>query len=130
MIRQLSDQYDIFLCFTGVTMREKKGGALQKLKKRLSHSFGRLSKFFFQLIFSYILFSDSMQIYTIVLYKFDARLRKCSKIGFDWIPRIEKKEYVSWYRQLPWTMLPQLKKVKSYSGRNKKRYQFTCLGWL
>lgn len=25
-------------------MREKKGGALQKLKKRLSHSFGRLSK--------------------------------------------------------------------------------------
>lgn len=27
----------------GVTMREKKGGALQKLKKRLSHSFGRLS---------------------------------------------------------------------------------------
>lgn len=28
-------------------MREKKGGALQKLKKRLSHSFGRLSKFFF-----------------------------------------------------------------------------------
>lgn len=27
-------------------MREKKGGALQKLKKRLSHSFGRLSKFF------------------------------------------------------------------------------------
>lgn len=29
----------------GVTMREKKGGALQKLKKRLSHSFGRLCKF-------------------------------------------------------------------------------------
>ncbi|KAI8120254.1 Cyclin-dependent kinase 14 [Lucilia cuprina] len=27
----------------GVTMREKKGGALQKLKKRLSHSFGRLT---------------------------------------------------------------------------------------
>ncbi|XP_050074277.1 cyclin-dependent kinase 14 isoform X1 [Anopheles maculipalpis] len=27
----------------GVTMREKKGGALQKIKKRLSHSFGRLS---------------------------------------------------------------------------------------
>lgn len=26
-------------------MREKKGGALQKLKKRLSHSFGRLSKY-------------------------------------------------------------------------------------
>lgn len=25
-------------------MREKKGGALQKLKKRLSHSFGRLCK--------------------------------------------------------------------------------------
>jgi len=25
-------------------MREKKGGALQKLKKRLSHSFGRLSE--------------------------------------------------------------------------------------
>lgn len=42
-----------FLCFLvfphspGVTMREKKGGALQKLKKRLSHSFGRLSKFDF-----------------------------------------------------------------------------------
>lgn len=32
--------------FSGVTMREKKGGALQKLKKRLSHSFGRLSKSF------------------------------------------------------------------------------------
>lgn len=33
---------------TGVTMREKKSGALskvQKLKKRLSHSFGRLCKF-------------------------------------------------------------------------------------
>ncbi|XP_024081538.1 cyclin-dependent kinase 14 isoform X2 [Cimex lectularius] len=32
--------------FSGVTMREKKGGALsrvQKIKKRLSHSFGRLS---------------------------------------------------------------------------------------
>uniref|UniRef100_A0A8W7PG10 Uncharacterized protein n=1 Tax=Anopheles coluzzii TaxID=1518534 RepID=A0A8W7PG10_ANOCL len=28
----------------GVTMREKKGGALQKIKKRLSHSFGRLCK--------------------------------------------------------------------------------------
>ncbi|XP_034655598.1 cyclin-dependent kinase 14 isoform X2 [Drosophila subobscura] len=28
---------------SGVTMREKKGGALQKLKKRLSHSFGRLT---------------------------------------------------------------------------------------
>lgn len=28
-------------------MREKKGGALQKLKKRLSHSFGRLSKCLF-----------------------------------------------------------------------------------
>lgn len=26
-------------------MREKKGGALQKLKKRLSHSFGRLSEY-------------------------------------------------------------------------------------
>lgn len=26
-------------------MREKKGGALQKLKKRLSHSFGRLCKY-------------------------------------------------------------------------------------
>lgn len=30
---------------SGVTMREKKGGALQKLKKRLSHSFGRLSEY-------------------------------------------------------------------------------------
>lgn len=30
-------------------MREKKGGALQKLKKRLSHSFGRLSMFQFVL---------------------------------------------------------------------------------
>lgn len=26
-------------------MREKKGGALQKLKKRLSHSFGRLCEY-------------------------------------------------------------------------------------
>lgn len=34
----------IFFYISGVTMREKKGGALQKLKKRLSHSFGRLSK--------------------------------------------------------------------------------------
>lgn len=35
------------VCFfiAGVTMREKKGGALQKLKKRLSHSFGRLSEY-------------------------------------------------------------------------------------
>lgn len=31
---------------SGVTMREKKGGALQKLKKRLSHSFGRLCKYY------------------------------------------------------------------------------------
>ncbi|CAH1959829.1 unnamed protein product [Acanthoscelides obtectus] len=33
---------------SGVTMREKKSGALsrmQKLRKRLSHSFGRLCKF-------------------------------------------------------------------------------------
>ncbi|KAL3275729.1 hypothetical protein HHI36_020477 [Cryptolaemus montrouzieri] len=33
---------------TGVTMREKKSGALsrmQKLRKRLSHSFGRLCKY-------------------------------------------------------------------------------------
>lgn len=29
---------------SGVTMREKKAGTLQKLKKRLSHSFGRLCK--------------------------------------------------------------------------------------
>lgn len=36
---------------SGVTMREKKGGALQKLKKRLSHSFGRLSKFHCVLFF-------------------------------------------------------------------------------
>lgn len=36
----------LFLSVSGVTMREKKGGALQKLKKRLSHSFGRLSKSF------------------------------------------------------------------------------------
>jgi hypothetical protein len=28
-------------------MREKKSGALQKLKKRLSHSFGRLCKLIF-----------------------------------------------------------------------------------
>lgn len=34
-----------FFFFAGVTMREKKGGALQKLKKRLSHSFGRLCKY-------------------------------------------------------------------------------------
>lgn len=33
-----------FYFVAGVTMREKKGGALQKLKKRLSHSFGRLCK--------------------------------------------------------------------------------------
>jgi hypothetical protein len=33
------------LPIVGVTMREKKSGALQKLKKRLSHSFGRLCKF-------------------------------------------------------------------------------------
>lgn len=34
-----------FPSIAGVTMREKKGGALQKLKKRLSHSFGRLCKY-------------------------------------------------------------------------------------
>lgn len=38
-------------------MREKKGGALQKLKKRLSHSFGRLSKF--KIVFSHIYFQLS-----------------------------------------------------------------------
>lgn len=38
-------------------MREKKGGALQKLKKRLSHSFGRLSKF--KIVFARIHFQLS-----------------------------------------------------------------------
>jgi hypothetical protein len=36
--------FSVFRFIAGVTMREKKGGALQKLKKRLSHSFGRLCK--------------------------------------------------------------------------------------
>lgn len=39
-------------------MREKKGGALQKLKKRLSHSFGRLSKFLFNFILISINITD------------------------------------------------------------------------
>lgn len=34
-------------------MREKKGGALQKLKKRLSHSFGRLCKYNYRPLFFY-----------------------------------------------------------------------------
>lgn len=37
-----------FYIVSGVTMREKKSGALskvQKIKKRLSHSFGRLCKY-------------------------------------------------------------------------------------
>lgn len=38
-------RFFILVKFPGVTMREKKGGALQKLKKRLSHSFGRLCKY-------------------------------------------------------------------------------------
>lgn len=39
--------YNCFIIL-GVTMREKKSGALskvQKIKKRLSHSFGRLCKY-------------------------------------------------------------------------------------
>uniref|UniRef100_A0A182IQQ6 Uncharacterized protein n=1 Tax=Anopheles atroparvus TaxID=41427 RepID=A0A182IQQ6_ANOAO len=36
-VELMSDAYRV-----RVTMREKKGGALQKIKKRLSHSFGRL----------------------------------------------------------------------------------------
>lgn len=33
------------ISLSGVVMREKKSGALQKLKKRLSHSFGRLCEY-------------------------------------------------------------------------------------
>lgn len=36
---------------SGVTMREKKSGALSKIKKRLSHSFGRLCKYQFRIDF-------------------------------------------------------------------------------
>lgn len=50
--------HDVWSFQLGVTMREKKGGALQKLKKRLSHSFGRLCKFEFYPKYSLKLLSD------------------------------------------------------------------------
>lgn len=45
LLIQLTLIYVVISLVSGVTMREKKGGALQKLKKRLSHSFGRLCKY-------------------------------------------------------------------------------------
>lgn len=45
LIKRISSNEVFAFSIAGVTMREKKGGALQKLKKRLSHSFGRLSKY-------------------------------------------------------------------------------------
>jgi hypothetical protein len=42
------ESVNYYFIILGVTMREKKSGALskvQKIKKRLSHSFGRLCKY-------------------------------------------------------------------------------------
>jgi len=44
----MSEIFEIYVFFSGVVMREKKNGLsrVQRFKKRLSHSFGRLGKFF------------------------------------------------------------------------------------
>lgn len=55
------DDLCVYVClFAGVTMREKRGGAMskmQKLRKRLSLSFGRLCKYQY-LIFIAPIFSS------------------------------------------------------------------------
>lgn len=74
-------------------MREKKGGALsrvQKLKKRLSHSFGRLGKYSFSLCVKHL---QTQELITFV-HKYKLLLVETAHANYIYSSKVRRNTYI------------------------------------